>query len=95
MEAMPPLDDARWSIPVLDFTQKMTSYRGAGGFTAFQFETSLELIGARQIDVGSLVTHTFPLEDFSEALGLATSHRDVAVKVVFDLSRDPGSRRGG
>ncbi len=95
MEAMPAHHDARWSIPVLDFTQKMTSYRGAGGFTGSQFRTSLDLLARSQIDVASLVTHKFPLDDYTEALELAANRRDIAIKVVFQIARDRSYPAGG
>lgn len=44
----------------------------------------INLIAAGQINVKALVTHVFPLEDFSVALNTFVNRRDGAVKVVIE-----------
>jgi len=95
VEAMPPTADAAWPVPVVEFTQKLIRYLGAGGFTGAQFRTVLQLIRDKRIDVGPLITHRFGLADYQEALETASKRGDIAVKVVFDLTRDRAGRSWG
>jgi L-iditol 2-dehydrogenase len=44
----------------------------------------IPMIAAGQLKVKDLVTHTFPLEQFSEALDLFVNRRDGVIKVVVE-----------
>ncbi len=44
----------------------------------------ISLIGARQLQVADLVTHTFPLEQFATALDVFVHRREGAIKVVVE-----------
>ena len=56
------------------------------------FELAIELVGAAGL--GSLVTASYPLERYQEAIAHAgAAGRRGAVKVVFDLRRRKGSTR--
>jgi L-iditol 2-dehydrogenase len=41
-------------------------------------------MASRQIEVNDLITHTFPLERFGEALDTFVNRRDGAIKVVVE-----------
>lgn len=57
-------------------------WRGARRHT---FEITLELLRETEAPVGELVTHTFPLERYRDALSAAADHRrSGAVKVVME-----------
>lgn len=88
VEAMAPRADAAWPVPVAEFGVKLMSYVGAGGFTPAHFRTVLRLMQDKRIDVGSLITHRFPLDKYEEALELAEKHGDIAIKILFDLTPD-------
>jgi L-iditol 2-dehydrogenase len=44
----------------------------------------IQLMASRQIEVNDLITHTFPLERFGEALDTFVNRRDGAIKVVVE-----------
>ncbi len=44
----------------------------------------ISLITAGQLPVADLVTHTFPLEQFSQALDVFVNRRDGVIKVVVE-----------
>lgn len=54
---------------------------GAFGLTRLQFERALHLIGSKQIDVLSLISHRFGLDDFAQAL--STAEQGAAIKVAI------------
>jgi len=47
---------------------------------------AIELIANRQVDVSSMVTHHFPLDDIHTALSYARERREGAIKVLVDVS---------
>jgi len=52
----------------------------------------IPMIAAGQLKVADLVTHTFPLEQFSKALDLFVNRRDGVIKVVVEPN---GNLQGG
>ena len=50
------------------------------------YPRALALVEAGRIDVESLVTHHFPLAQAAEALAFANEHKDVALKVMIDVT---------
>ena len=54
---------------------------GAFGLTRLQFARALQMIASGQIEVASLLTHSFPLLDISQALN--TAEQGAALKVVI------------
>jgi L-iditol 2-dehydrogenase len=56
---------------------------GAFGLTRAQFRRALDLIGSRQIEVESMLTHRFGLTDITEAL--TTAEQGSAIKVAIIL----------
>jgi len=49
------------------------------------FPRAIDLVSDRKVDVGALVTHSFPLERAQEAFDLACEGRDGVLKVSVDL----------
>ncbi|MBI2843668.1 MAG: alcohol dehydrogenase catalytic domain-containing protein [Armatimonadetes bacterium] len=85
VEALPDRCDACWPVPIFDFTARHVSYLGVCGFTGSQFATALRLIEAGKMDVGSLITHRFSLEDYEEAFETSQKRKEGAIKVIFKL----------
>lgn len=52
----------------------------------FAVEPGIELVRRKQVDAGSLVTHTFPLDKVGEALELVHNYADGVVKAVVRVS---------
>lgn len=57
------------------------SVTGASALTRQQYHRALELIAAGKIDVASLITHEFKLDDINEALNVAES--GAGIKIVI------------
>jgi len=85
VEALPSVYDTQWPVHVFDFTAKHISYLGVSGYNAAQFGTTLELIQSKIIDVASLITHRFPLQDYQEAFETSDKRKGGALKVVFEM----------
>ncbi|UCH32950.1 MAG: NAD(P)-dependent alcohol dehydrogenase [Armatimonadota bacterium] len=49
------------------------------------YPPSLALLGARRVDVASLITHRFPLDEARAAIDFAKDRKDVAVKVIVEV----------
>ncbi|PVD19846.1 hypothetical protein C0Q70_20339 [Pomacea canaliculata] len=62
--------DAETKIPLRSITAKELNVKGMFRF-ANDYETAVELISSRAIDARPLVTHTFPLENVTEAFEAA------------------------
>lgn len=54
---------------------------GSFGLTRLQFERSLKMIASGQLEIGSMLTHRFGLEDIATAL--ATAEQGSAIKVAI------------
>lgn len=54
------------------------------------YPPAIELVAAGRVDVASLVTHHFPLEQTVAAMQFAHEHRDRAVKVVVVAGNEDG-----
>ena len=57
---------------------------GAFGLTRLQFRQALDYISSRQIEVGSLLTHRFKLENISQALQMAEQSSTLKVAITED-----------
>jgi len=88
VEALPPTADAKWPVPVFDFTAKHISYLGVSGYNADQFRTTLALMMAGKLNVAPLITHRFSLDDYQEAFDTCEQRKGGAIKVVFELNKD-------
>ena len=85
VEALPETDDTKWPVKVFDFTAKHLSYLGISGYTGAQFEETLRLIERSKIDVESLITHRFSLENYQEAFETSEKRKEGAIKVIFEM----------
>ncbi len=52
------------------------------------YPPGIELVSSGQVDVRSLVTHHFPLEETPEAMAFADTNKDKAIKVVVTTGDD-------
>jgi L-iditol 2-dehydrogenase len=57
---------------------------GASALTRLDYETALNLLAARQIDGGSLITHRYPVQDALAAFDQAGSGRALKVAICND-----------
>jgi L-iditol 2-dehydrogenase len=71
-------------LDIVSAASKEIDIRGQFRY-ANRYPPAIELTAAGRIDVGSLVTHHFPLTQAEEALRFADEHKDVAVKVMVDI----------
>ena len=85
VEALPPVYETQWPVPVYDFTAKAISYLGVSGYTGGQFGAALELEQSKKIDVASLITHRFSLDQYEEAFETSDKRKGGAIKVVFEI----------
>lgn len=85
VEALPDSYSSRWKVPVFDFTAKQIDILGVCGFNVSQFATALALMESGKIDVASLITHTFSLEDYADAFETVKSRRNGAIKAIFRM----------
>ena len=56
---------------------------GICGWETVDFARALELISCGLVDVRSLVTHTFPLDEWEVAFDMITQHKSESLKVQF------------
>ena len=85
IEAVPSSRESEWPVRVEDFIGKMNTYIGARGYTPGQYEETIELIRSGFLDVDSVITHRFSLEDYEEAFAVSRERRGGAVKVVINM----------
>jgi L-iditol 2-dehydrogenase len=50
-----------------------------------RWPATISLMGERKLEVASLLTHAFRLEDGAEAFAMAASHADDCIKVQFEM----------
>jgi 2-desacetyl-2-hydroxyethyl bacteriochlorophyllide A dehydrogenase len=65
------------------FCMKDLRVHGIYAYTSAIFTKTLELIETKLLDVGPLVTHTFPLTDFAQAFDLLRRREGPVVKVIL------------
>ncbi|MBD3327945.1 alcohol dehydrogenase catalytic domain-containing protein, partial [Candidatus Peregrinibacteria bacterium] len=85
IEAVPGRSDELWDIKSFDFTAKAVSILGTCGYTGIQFKKTLDMLALKKIDVDSIITHTFSLEEFAEAFEYSKKRIDSALKVQFKI----------
>jgi threonine dehydrogenase-like Zn-dependent dehydrogenase len=62
-------------------------YNDSGGQRRHAFDTAIDLVRRRKIDLGSLVTHRFALEDYRRMIEVnlnKAKHKAVKTVVTFD-----------
>lgn len=70
---------AELDVNAIHYSELMVT--GAFGLTRLQYHKALHLIASGKIDAASLLSHQFPLADFSEAI--ATAEKGSAIKVAI------------
>lgn len=72
------------SLELTSLWHRETAIRGCYAYTRPDFDTAIELV--RRMDLGRLVSATYPLKDYTDAIAhAAQAGRRGAVKVAFDL----------
>jgi threonine dehydrogenase-like Zn-dependent dehydrogenase len=83
----------RTTLDLTGLWHRETSLRGCYAYERADFDTALDLVA--DLDLGRLVTATYPLSRYEDAIDHA-AHAGArgAVKIAFDLRADPrGARR--
>ena len=78
---------AEETMPISPLSLLVRSARviGVCGWLTADFARALELISSGLVDVKSLVTHTFPLEEWETAFEMITERKSEAIKVMLAL----------
>jgi L-iditol 2-dehydrogenase len=80
---LPP--DPLVELDIVAAAHKEIDIRGQFRY-ANRYPRAVALVESGRIDVDSLVTHHFPLEQASEALIFADEHKDLTLKVMIDVA---------
>jgi L-iditol 2-dehydrogenase len=75
--------ELEFAMPVLDIICREYDVRGVFRYCNC-YPPALALLGAGRVDVKSLITHRFPLDEAKAALDFAKDRKDLAVKVVIE-----------
>lgn len=81
---LPP--DPLVELDIVSAASKEIDIRGQFRY-ANRYPAALALVESGRVDVDSLVTHHFTLEQAAAALAFADEHKDVALKVMIDVAR--------
>ena len=73
-----------FELPVLDIICREYDVRGVFRYCNC-YPPALALLGARKVDVNSLITHRFPLDEAKAAVDFAKDRKDVAIKVMVEV----------
>lgn len=73
----------KMELEMLDAVVKETEIKGMYGYTTADFGVALDLISAGRVDVKSVITHLFSLDDTREAFEALYEKREGVVKVVI------------
>lgn len=73
----------KMELEMLDAVVKETEIKGMYGYTTTDFKVALDLISAGRVDVKSVITHLFSLDDTREAFETLYEKREGVVKVVI------------
>ena len=76
--------ELEFTMPVLDIICREYDVRGVFRYCNC-YPPALALLGAGRVDVKSLITHRFPLDQAKAAIDFAKDRKDVAVKVMVEL----------
>jgi threonine dehydrogenase-like Zn-dependent dehydrogenase len=74
------------SLELTSLWHRETAIRGCYAYTRADFDTAIDIV--RRFDLGRLVSATYPLDDYADAIAHAASAgRRGAVKIAFDLRK--------
>jgi 2-desacetyl-2-hydroxyethyl bacteriochlorophyllide A dehydrogenase len=65
------------------FALKDLRVHGVFAYTSRDYVEALRFIESGRVDVGPLITHRFPLQDFAKALDLLATRKEPVVKVIL------------
>ena len=82
--AMEGVSGSGQTLPVtMDDFNKPISIVGVNGVYSRHYEQSMALVREKRVDVKSLITHRFPLEQMDEALRTMKEKRDEVMKILI------------
>jgi len=84
IEALPSKVSEKWPVTFFKFVEKAIGFLGVCGYNSSQFGTALYLVEAGKISISPLITHRFPLEEYSEAFETSKKRIGGAIKVIFN-----------
>lgn len=76
--------ELEFDLPVLDIICREYDVRGVFRYCNC-YPPALALMAAREVDVNSLITHRFPLDEVKAAVDFAKDRKDVAIKVMVEV----------
>lgn len=79
------LDEETVSISPRRMQLLAASLIAISGWTIAEFVQARELLASGRIDGKSVITHTFPLEQWEEAYSMITDRKSEAIKVMFEI----------
>lgn len=88
IESIPPTSEAEWTVRPYRFNERAMSYIGVNGYSGAQFEIALRLVEEGKVNVESLITHRFTLDDYRKAFETSQKRGDGAIKVVFEVHKE-------
>jgi threonine dehydrogenase-like Zn-dependent dehydrogenase len=66
---------------------KSVSVIGINGWSSSDFTEAIELLSEKRIDTASIVTHTFPIDNWESAFDMIENRKDEAIKVLLALQQ--------
>ncbi|MFB0546025.1 MAG: zinc-binding dehydrogenase, partial [Anaerolineae bacterium] len=78
-----PAEDV-FPMSMMEVVAKELDVRGIFRYANI-YPTAIELVSSGQVDVKSLITHTFTLEQTQEALEFAHERKDISIKSVIKV----------
>jgi len=77
--------ELEFELPVLDIICREYDVRGVFRYCNC-YPPALALLGTSKVDVKSLITHRFPLDEAKAAVDFAKDRKDVAIKVMVEVA---------
>jgi len=77
-------------LPLYELIQRELDVSGLFRYAGC-YPPAIELVAAGRVDVASLITHHFPLEQTVEAMQFAHEHKDESIKVVVTAGNGDGN----
>jgi len=77
-------------LPLYELIQRELEVSGLFRYAGC-YPPAIELVAAGRVDVASLITHHFPLEQTVEAMQFAHEHKDESIKVVVTAGNGDGN----
>lgn len=88
VEALPDSYNSKWPVSVAKFTERSIGFLGVSGYNSRQFDSALRLMENNKIDVSSLITHRFPLDEYTQAFSVSENRTGGAIKVLINVGNE-------